>query len=566
MKSNRRKFLKNVGLGATALGLGSSVVSCAPGTQAATPEEKSTGSVEASVNSSVAQTANGKVLGYISNGIFVFKGIPYGESTAGENRFMPPVKPKPWTDIKSALAFGSTCPRTFRGGWLNNEEKFLMQWSDGIPGEDCLSVNVWTSKLDNSKRPVMVWIHGGGFTSGSSEELPAYDGENLVKRGDVVVVSLNHRLNIFGFLDLSEIGGEKYASSGNVGMLDIVAALEWIRDNIANFGGDPGNVTIFGQSGGGSKVGTLLGMPSAKGLFHKAIVQSGSGLRQREKTSTTQVATEVMNTLKLNKSSLKDIHTLPWQTLLETSASVPAAINAKLPNTPTFGFGGGGVARAGWGPVVDGKIIPQHTFDPVASEISKDIPMMIGTVANESSAAFANPAGELTTLEDIKARLEPVYGDRAPAIIEAYQKNFPNAGPPELISLMGSLRTNAIKQSELKTAQGGAPVYLYWFTWKTPVLDGRPRSFHCSELAFVFDNIDRCINATGGGKQARDLAAKMSTAWINFAKTGNPNHDGLPEWKSFTAENGETMVFDNQPELKNDPDREARMIITAKVS
>jgi para-nitrobenzyl esterase len=219
--------------------------------------------------SAIVETAAGKVRGYVRNGIVTFKGIPYAASTAGEARFLPPAPITPWTHVRASMSYGPVCPQPVRGGWASDRLAFLYDWDDGYAGEDCLRLNVWTPAVnDRGKRPVMVWLHGGGYEAGSSQELPSYDGENLSRRGDVVVVSLNHRLNVFGFLDMAAVGGEKYARSVNVGMLDIVSALQWVRDNVGRFGGDPANVTVFGQSGGGAKVSTLMAMPAAKGLFH----------------------------------------------------------------------------------------------------------------------------------------------------------------------------------------------------------------------------------------------------------------------------------------------------------
>lgn len=550
MKTDRRNFLQKVGAGAATLSLVTPIV---PIAATASQKVNKKSPIESSALKGVVETTSGKVQGYNRNGIFIYKGIPYGDTTAGANRFMPPRKPNPWTGIRSALAYGPTCPTTPRGSWGNDEEKFLMQWSDGIPGEDCLRINVWSPGVnDGKKRPVMVWIHGGGFSSGSSEELPAYDGENLCHRGDVVVVSMNHRLNLFGFLNLASYG-EAYASSGNVGMLDLVAALEWVRDNIGNFGGDAGNVTIFGQSGGGAKVGTLTAMPAAKGLFHRAVVQSGSSPRQGTPEYSARVSAAFLKELGLTASSINQLHTIPYQRLVEASGVAMKSVRVASGDSPT---------RTGWGPYVDGKILPQHPYDPSAPALSATIPMMIGTVANESSPSFSNPAKETMSWAEINAHLASDYGSRSEGIIAAYRQAFPSVTKPvELLSLITTRRTYAVKQAERKAAQGAAPVYMYYFTWQTPVLDKRPRSFHCSELAFVFDNIDRCENATGGGDNAKALAAKMSQAWINFARTGNPNHKGLPNWPAFSVDSGPTMIFDNVCTVKNDPDREARNVL-----
>ncbi|MDX2033274.1 MAG: carboxylesterase/lipase family protein [Blastocatellia bacterium] len=521
--------------------------------------------VAAGDSKAVVETTAGKVRGYVRNGIYTYKGIPYAGTTAGEARYQPPTKPVPWAGVRSSMQYGSVCPQVARAGWANDEEAWLFSWDDGIPGEDHLRVNVWTPGIrgagEDKKRPVMFWIHGGGFQAGSGQELPSYDGENLSRRGDVVVVSVNHRLGVLGYLNLAEIGGAKYADSANLGQLDLVAALAWVRDNIANFGGDPNNVTIFGQSGGGSKVGTLMAMPAARGLFHRAIVQSGSGLRMATSDNTSRLAAAVLSELGLSASQLDRLHTLPVQTIV--GAGVAALRKLQPP--------GGGMRvfqrradRVGWAPTVDGRILPQHPFDPAAPSISAQVPMLIGTTLNEFTSAINNPKAEALTEEDLAARVKEMYGDRSREIVAAYRRANPQAKPFDILSFISTVPTrhNAVTQAELKTAQGAAPAYLYLFTWQTPVLDGRPRAFHCAKLAFVFDNIDRCANMTGGGADARALAAKMSEAWIAFARKGDPNHPGLPKWSAYSADKGPTMIFDNKCEIRNDPDGPARRTIT----
>lgn len=524
-----------------------------------------TTTVSAGSGKAIVETTTGKVSGYVRNGIFTYKGMPYAAPVGGAARFLPPQKAQPWAGVRSSMQYGQVCPQVARAGWANDEEAWLFSWDDGIPGEDCLRVNVWTPGInDNRKRPVMVWLHGGGFQAGSGQELPSYDGENLSRRGDVVVVSVNHRLGVLGYLNLAEVGGEQYASAANVGQLDLTAALEWVRDNIANFGGDPSNVTIFGQSGGGGKVSTLMAMPAAKGLFHKAIVQSGSGLRMVQPETSLKVAAAVLEELQLNRHHLDQLHKLPVQTLI---AAGVAAMRKVAP------AGGGGslrvfrqhTDRAGWGPTVDGKLLPQHPFDPAAPAISANIPMLIGTTLNEFTSGINNPNVNALTEAQLVARVQEGYGARGEQIVAAFRKANPAASPFDILSFIGTVPTryNAVTQAERKTAQQAAPAWLYLFTWQTPVLDGRPRAFHCSELAFCFDNIDRCVNMTGGGEEARALAAKMSEAWLAFARKGDPNHAGLPEWPVFTAEKGATMIFDNKCEVKHDPDREARRSIVA---
>jgi para-nitrobenzyl esterase len=523
--------------------------------------------VIAGAGKAVVETTAGKVGGYIRNGIYTYKGIPYASSVAGAARFQPPAKPQPWAGVRSSRQYGPTCPQVARAGWANDEEAWLFSWDDGQPGEDCLRINVWTPGVnDNRKRPVMVWLHGGGFQAGSGQELPSYDGEKLSRRGDVVVVSVNHRLGVLGYLNLAEIGGAKYASAANVGMLDLVAALEWVRDNIGNFGGDAGNVTIFGQSGGGGKVSTLLAMPAAKGLFHKAVVQSASGLRMASAENTSKLAAAVLAELGLNANHLDQLHTLPVQTLIAAGASALRKLApAGNPGTRAWQRR---ADRTGWAPTVDGRILPQHPFDPAAPAISANVPLLIGSTLNEFTTGINNPNVDALTEAELEQRVKAMYGERAPAVIAAYRRANPKARPFDLLSFIStvSTRQSTVTQAELKAAQGAAPAYVYLFTWQTPVLDGRPRAFHCAELAFVFDNIDRCVNMTGGGPEARQLAARMSEAWISFARKGDPNHAALPKWPAFTADKGATMIFDNRCEVKNDPDGEERRVITGQAA
>jgi len=335
----------------------------------------------------VVETTIGKIRGFTSRGVAVFRGIPYGASTTGANRFLPPVKPDPWPGVRNCLSYGHSCPEPGPGVVENDsgarntdEDAFLLYRTNGwIRGEDCLRLNVWTPSTRTSarKRPVMVYMHGGGYTGGSGNDLLCYDGENMARFHDVVVVTHNHRLNLFGYLSLAEIGGERYASSGNVGMLDIVAVLEWVRDNIASFGGDPANVLIYGQSGGGGKVSTLMAMPAAKGLFHRAVVQSGSNLRSGSAENAARMAAAVLDELGISKSQLDKIHELPASAL---QAVQPAAQRRlRGPGAPSGPAPGG---LGGWGPILDGKVIPAHPFDPAAPAVSAGVPMLIGTCLN----------------------------------------------------------------------------------------------------------------------------------------------------------------------------------------
>jgi para-nitrobenzyl esterase len=510
----------------------------------------------------IVRTESGPVAGYIHRGIYTFKGIPYADTTEGDHRFMPPMKPKAWTDPRSSRQYGYVAPQSPRAGWAHDEEAFMFAWDDGIPGEDCLRVNVWTPGInDGKKRPVMVWLHGGGFTAGSGQELRSYDGENLARRGDIVLVSLNHRLNTLGYLDLSKFG-ERYETSANVGMLDIVAALQWVHDNIDGFGGDPGRVTIFGQSGGGGKVGALMGMPSAKGLFRRAIVESGSMLRFGSPERAQTVSDLVVAELGLNATTIGQIHTLPYARIVEAGAKVLRERNKMPPGgVPDFRRL---VEQLGFSPVVDGKILPAQPFDPRASALSADVPMIIGSTLNEFMTALNHPEYEAMTSGELEQRVGSMFGDKSAAIIEAFRKRTPNAKPFDLWSHIAAspVRQSAIKQATAKAALGAAPAYLYWFTWQTPILNGRPRAFHCAEIPFVFDNTDRCETMTGGGAQARALAAKMSDAWIAFARDGNPNHAGIPRWPAFSTQTTPTMIFDNAVSLINDPDGDEQRSIS----
>jgi para-nitrobenzyl esterase len=516
--------------------------------------------VIASDKVAIVETIAGKVRGCIREGIFTYKGIPYAE-VAAQGRFQPARKPQPWTGVRSSMQYGRVCPQGPRGTWDEDEESWLFCYDDGVQGEDCLRVNIWTPGInDAQKRPVMVWLHGGGFVSGSSQELRAYDGERLSRRGDVVIVSLNHRLGPLGFLDLSP-HGERYESSAHVGMLDIIMALEWVRDNIRNFGGNPANVTIFGQSGGGGKVGALMAMPAAERLFHRAIVQSGSFLRAVMPDRSAVLTKALLDELNFSPKQVDQLQTLPVQRL------IAAADSALLKTHPHAPLVWSRVAdMLGWGPVVDGKILPQHPFDPEAPAISSKVPMLVGTTLNEFTTSLNHPEYEEMPESEIEARLRDMYRMNPGPIVEAFRSSHPSAKPFEIFSLAmtAQVRQGAVVQAERKAAQG-TPAYLYWFTWKTPVLDGRPRSIHCCDLPFCFDNTDRTENLTGGGPGPRQLAATVSDAWIYFARSGNPNHAGLPAWPAFSKENCSTMIFDTQCQLQNNPDKEERQVLAKSI-
>jgi para-nitrobenzyl esterase len=497
----------------------------------------------------VTNTDAGKVRGYVHNSIYTYKGIPYAEA----KRFEAPQKPKPWQGVRSSMSYGPVSPLMTPTTSVQDESEFVYHHDWGYTSEDCMRLNVWTPGIsDSKKRPVMVWIHGGGFTAGSSQELPSYDGESLSKKGDMVVVSINHRLNILGFLDLSAYG-DKYNHSANVSILDMKAALEWVKANIANFGGDPNNVTIFGQSGGGAKVLTLMAMPSAKGLFQKAINESGAFKSQmRDKAGTQAVAAELLKQLNLAPNQADSLQKIPYPQLVAAGDKALKVINAKGKAPANL------VASVslGWGPSVDGDDLPYQLYSKEALELSKDVPLLIGTVKNEFMPSLFTGMSDATP-EQVTAAIQKQQGDKAKAYIAAVKKAYPNdTKPTDLMDVDVIFRPGAVIFAKEKSALNAAPVYMYLFTWQSPVMDGKYKAVHCSELPFVFSNIARCEEMTGGTKEAYALSAKMSAAWINFARNGNPNDSSLPHWDAFNASNTATMHFDNKCELKPQMDKE----------
>jgi len=501
-------------------------------------------------NIAVTNTNSGKVRGYIEHGIFTFKGIPYAKA----KRFEAAEKPDVWEGIRSSTMYGPVAPLLTPTTSVQDEPEFVFDHDWGYTNEDCLNLNVWTPSInDEKKRPVLFWIHGGGFTAGSSHELPSYDGENLSNKGDVVVVSINHRLNVLGFLDLSAYG-EKYKHSANNSILDMELALEWVRDNISNFGGDPNNVTIFGQSGGGAKVNTLMAMPKASGLFHKAINQSGAmrgGILEKEDTQA--VAAETLSILGIDASQVDSLQNIPFSILADAGSKALKNVEEKMKadGKPIMGFG------LGWGPSVDGEDLPFQTASEEALALSKDIPLMIGTVKNEF-APFANMRFVGASDETIMNHIKETYKEKADVYIAAVKKAYPDdTKAKDLIDVDTRFRPGSVLQANTKSSlEGGAPVYMYLFTWQSPVFDGKYKALHCMELPFVFDNIALANQMTGGGKEAHALADKMSKAWISFAKTGNPNHSGLPEWSPYNGNNTATMHFDTTCEVKPQMDKE----------
>lgn len=546
-RASRRDVIKGLALATMAGGLGRTAlgesISMPAGSAYPMIASAAKDPVRASSSSPVVETEYGRIGGYVRNGINTFKGIPFAADTSGANRFIPAQKPKPWTGIRSCLYPGHVCPQPSFTANSGDEYLWLFSWNEGVRREDCLSLNVWTPGLDNGKRPVMVWLHGGGYTMGSSTESPSYDGENLARRGDVVMVSVNHRLGVFGHLNLAAFG-DRYANSGAVGMLDIVTSLEWVRDNIANFGGDPGRVTIFGQSGGGGKVTILMAMPPAKGLFHRAIVQSGSMLGAVTPEHSIGMTERLLKKLGLNEGSVDKLQQIPADQLLETASGLeapPVSASGIVDYRHPALF-------EGWAPVAGNSALPDQPFNPKAPDVSAAVPMMAGTTLNEFINGVDQPDCFKMTEDELKAKVRRVWPERVDAILQAYRKNLPGANDFQLWSVIGasSPRAMSIEQCRLKAEQRGAPAYCFRFDWQTPILDGRPLAQHGSDMAFAFDNTEKFENMTGNGPEARALAARVSEAWIRFAHTGDPNHPGIPHWKPFDPSTNGTMVFDNE--------------------
>ena len=504
------------------------------------------------------QTTAGQVKGKLIRRVCVFKGVPYAASTERAGRFMPPAKLKPWTGVREALKLAVQAPQAADPtAGMNPEVKALVEGIfEPAPlaiGEDCLALNVFTPAVgDGKKRPVFVWCHGGGFASGSGGA-PWYDGSNLVRKNDVVVVTINHRLSIFGYLYLGD-ANPKFADSGNAGMLDIVSALQWVKDNIAGFGGDPGNVTIAGESGGGSKVSVLMAMPAARGLFHKAIIQSGSALRAIPKEDAAKTADAVLAQVGLTHNQVDQLQMLPKGKLLEARAAVQKAGHQ-------------------FGPVVDGKALPGHPWDPKAPAISVDVPVMIGCTKDESRL-FAGGDAKTFALDDaglaqrVKAALS-LDDPKTAALIDVYKKSHPGASPSDVYFAVTSDRTrlDAITQAERKVAlKRQTGVYMYIFAWEAPAFGGKYKAAHATDVPYTFDNVDAAPGAGGSMPDRRKLSDRASRGFMTFCFTGSPSYQGLgmPKWPAYTPETRSTMIFDNECKVVDDPGKEDRLAL-AKV-
>jgi para-nitrobenzyl esterase len=553
MKNTRRDFLQKVGLGAAGV-TAVPFVASASATSHQVPESDDEQFLQIGDDIALANTTYGKVRGYKLNGIFTFLGVPYGADTSGANRFMPPQKPEKWDGVKDTIWWGNTAPQIMDRRYASVHYSFADHWNYDDVSEDCLRLNVWTPAIsDGKKRPVLVWLHGGGFTNGNGIEQDGYHGENFSRKGDVVFVSINHRLGPIGFTDLSGVGGSKYASSGNVSQLDIIASLEWVRDNIAEFGGDPGNVTIMGQSGGGAKVTCTMAMPASKGLVHKGVALSGSMLSANDQTYSRKLGQYVMEAAGLTSDSIDKLQEIPWREYIDIANK---ALERLRKENPTPGF------RGGFGPVADGVHVPKGEFFSNPNDHTETMPLMICTTFHEWNATRTDAKLDAIDLDGVIENLKPRFGDKSAEIVNAYNTTFPGKKPAEIWALVSSSRQGAVNCGNAKAKQA-APVYMAWFGWEPNLYNGRMRAFHCIDICFWFDNTDRMYTHTGGGKRPRILSEKMSSSLLAFMKTGNPNAGTLPNWPKFTAQNGETMVLNDVSEVKNDPDKAARMTIPA---
>jgi len=553
MSTDRRTFLKTAGVGAAVMALPASLglASCAPGKEKNDGQELFIGD-----NIALTSTTSGMVRGYILRDIHYFLGIPYGADTSGKNRFMPPVRPEPWNNVFPALWWGNGSPQLIEGIYSGNSRyrAFLHHANFDDLSENCLSINVFTPGInDGKKRPVLLWMHGGAWHYGISHEHDGVTGENLARYGDIVFCSINHRLGPMGFSDFSAAGGEKYADSGNAGALDLVAALEWIRDNISNFGGDPANVTIMGQSGGGGKVVTTAAMTPAKGLFGKVVSLSAADFELRDKEMTSKVGHYILQEAGLQASQTDRLQEMPWRTYydiaLRAAEKYIRETGTNLSPMKVFQ------------PQVDGRSIEYPTFYPEASPVMADVPMIISSTTNESSNAWRDPSLESMTLDGMKQEMTRNYGEKAGEIADAYAKAFPDKKPYVLLSMATNMfRQRAVALADAKSKQSQA-VYMAWFGWQPPLFNNRLMSFHTIDQCFWFANTGVMLTHTGVGARPRALSDKMAGTLIQFMKTGDPNGGGLPSWPRYSSEKGELMFLDDNSEVQFDPDREARKML-----
>jgi para-nitrobenzyl esterase len=500
----------------------------------------------------VVETASGRVRGAVIERTLEFRTIPYGASTAGANRFRSPRPTEPWAGVRDCLAFSGKAPQAGLRPTTRPELEDFSGAADPSPEtEDCLTLNIWTPG-PGGKRPVMVWFHGGAFAFGNANS-PRTRGSRLAAANDVVVVNVNQRLNIFGHLDLSAVGGEAFRFSGNAGTLDMVASLEWVRDNIAAFGGDPGNVTIFGESGGGAKVSTLLAMPRAKGLFHRAIIQSGAAVRLRTKERSSALTECVLRHL---GATVDSIQTVSVEDLLAAVEPAQAALGPSP--APLFD-------RYPFGPVVDGDVLPAQPFDPVASEVCADIPLIVGDMKTETSNFLAivdRVWDRSLSATEMRHRVEAIAGPHTGRIIEVYGQLYPALNPAEqliAVTTDSNFRIRSLVLAQRRAALKRGPVWMYSFEWETPVLAGKLKAPHAMDVPFAFNTLD-LTNATGGSAEAQALADTMSSVWAAFARHGRPDHPSIPAWPAYDADHRATLILDKECRIENDPRGKERQL------
>ncbi len=506
----------------------------------------------------VVETTTGKLRGYTSQGINIFKGIPYGADTGGKNRFLPPQPVEPWTGIRDAFAYGPACPQMTP--LPPSRFAFLLNMRFGHQSEDCLNLNVWTPSNDNKKRPVLVWIHGGSFRSGSSYELAAYDGVTLATKGDVVVVSINHRLNVFGHLDLGAlIDDPRYKSSVNAGILDIVQSLEWVKENIAQFGGDPENVTTFGWSGGGMKISTLLGMPKAKGLFHKAVLLSGITPQLYNQEMTRKISHDVLFNDKFESKTLQNILEIPAQELFNIGALAEQNWRKRSTLTTTS-------KNVGWAPRLEENSIPNEPFSDTANELSRDVPLIASTTLHEFNSALWLPENEDMSEQDVLDQFKPLFEDAETLLREA-KRLYPSQKPVahHAIILSCLLREDTINSLQTRAKFGTVSNRISQFMWETPVFNGMARAYHGSDIPFVFSNGEDCIQSTGGGETAKELDTLLSQTLIAFARTGTPVTAIIPMWPVVEIDNTPTLTIGNNVEVRENYDQTLIDLINEKI-
>lgn len=493
----------------------------------------------------VVETSAGRVQGFIDDSVAVFKGVPYAEA----ERFMPPHEPAKWDTVMMCTHFGDIAPQPP----VHAASCYIPSDTLAHMGEDCLNLNIWTPvRRATSGRPVMVWLHGGAFDYGSSHQHLTFDGKSLARTDDVVIVTLNHRLNALGFLDLSAYG-TKYAESGNLGMLDILQALKWIKANIAAFGGDPDNITLFGHGSGGVKVMTLMAMPEAKGYYHKVIIQSGTleGMYQHQDVSR-RIAELTMK--EANADSPEALARLPFDSLWAASNRAIDRIYGERP-----GIVHGSVKFA---PVVDGNILPKPIFSDSAINVDADVPVIIGSTFSEftTSEMLLEPdRHDVTgiyemTEEEVEAEFDKRYGAKKDDIKLAFAMAYPDRAMRELLMMDTKVRSLVLRIAHMFAQRRDAPVYVYMFSWVSPLYKGSAMSFRCSELPFMFNNYDLAEFSKAGGEEARRLSRIMSRCWTSFARSGNPNNSITPFWRRINLGDGHTMVFDAETHLESYPD------------